>query len=35
MSWGAVLYIQGPPPEVREQIDKEVAKRTGGESGST
>jgi hypothetical protein len=21
MSWGAVLYIQGPPPEVRAQID--------------
>ena len=35
MSWGAVLYIQGPPPEVREQIDKEVSKRTGGEAGST
>lgn len=33
MSWGAVMYIQGPPPEVREQIDKEVSKRTGGESG--
>ena len=28
MSWGAVMYIQGPPPEVREQIDREVAKRT-------
>jgi hypothetical protein len=35
MSWGAVLYIQGPPPEVREQIDKEVSKRTGGEAGPT
>jgi hypothetical protein len=35
MSWGAVLYIQGPPPEVREQIDKEVSRRTGGEDGST
>src|SRR3712207_3940745 len=23
MSWGAVLYVQGPPPEVREQIDRE------------
>jgi hypothetical protein len=30
MSWGAVLYIQGPPPEVREQIDKEVSKQTEG-----
>jgi len=28
MSWGAVLYIQGPPPEVREQIDRETAKQT-------
>ena len=35
MSWGAVLYIQGPPPEVREQIDKEVSKRTGGEASPT
>ncbi len=26
MSWGAVLYVQGPPPEVREQIDRTVAK---------
>ena len=34
MSWGAVLYIQGPP-EVRKQIDKEVSKRTGGEAGPT
>ena len=34
MSWGAVLYIQGPPPEVRKQIDKEVSKRTG-EAGPT
>lgn len=33
MSWGAVLYIQGPPPEVREQIDKEVSKRKGGAGG--
>lgn len=30
MSWGAIMYIQGPPPEVRAQIDKEVSKRTGG-----
>lgn len=30
MSWGAVLSIQGPPPEAREEIDREVAKRTGG-----
>jgi hypothetical protein len=28
MSWGAVLYVQGPPPEVREQIDREAAKRS-------
>jgi len=33
MSWGSVLYIQGPPPEVREQIDKEVSKQSGGEGG--
>ena len=33
MSWGAVLYIQGPPPEVREQIDSEVSKRTEGGAG--
>ena len=26
MSWGAVLYVQGPPPQVREQIDREAAK---------
>ena len=26
MSWGAVLYVQGPPPEVREQIDRTMAK---------
>lgn len=26
MSWSAVLYIQGPPPDVREQIDKQIAK---------
>ena len=30
MSWGAVMYIQGPPPEVRKQIDEEVSKRTQG-----
>ena len=30
MSWGAIMYIQGPPQEVREQIDKEVSKRTEG-----
>lgn len=27
VSWGAVLYIQGPPPEVRAQIDKEASKQ--------
>jgi hypothetical protein len=35
MSWGAVLHIQGPPPEVREQIDREVSKQSRGEAGST
>ena len=25
MSWSAVMYIQGPPPEVREQIDQEIS----------
>ena len=33
MSWGAVLYVQGPPPEVREQIDREAAKRSRGRDG--
>lgn len=32
MSWGAVLYIQGPPPEVRKQIDSETAKQNKGDS---
>jgi len=27
MSWGGILYIQGPPPEVRAQIDREVSKQ--------
>jgi hypothetical protein len=27
MSWGAVLTVQGPPPEAREEIDREVARR--------
>lgn len=31
MSWSAVLSVQGPPPEAREEIDREVAKRTGKE----
>lgn len=35
ISWGAVLYIQGPPPEVREQIDKEMSKQAGGAGGPT
>ena len=30
ISWGSVMYIQGPPPEVRVQINKEVSKRAGG-----
>ncbi|MGH3089074.1 MAG: hypothetical protein ACRDSJ_17380 [Rubrobacteraceae bacterium] len=29
MPWGAVMYIQGPPPDVRKQIDQEMAKRRG------
>jgi hypothetical protein len=33
LSWGAVMYIQGPPPEVRKQIDEEVSKRTEGGAG--
>jgi hypothetical protein len=24
ISWSSVLYVQGPPPEVREQIDQET-----------
>lgn len=31
MSWGAVLYIQGPPPEVRAQINAETSKQQRGE----
>lgn len=27
MSWSAVLYIQGPPPEARAEIDKQMAKQ--------
>ncbi|MBA2691042.1 MAG: hypothetical protein H0U65_00925 [Rubrobacter sp.] len=34
MSWGAVLYIQGPPPEVRKQIDAETAKQSKGNSAN-
>ncbi len=34
MSWGGVLYVQGPPPEVRKQIDEETAKQArGGQRG--
>jgi hypothetical protein len=33
MSWGAVLYVQGPPPKVREQIDREAAKQARGGDG--
>ncbi len=33
MSWGGVLYIQGPPAEVRKQIDLENAKQTRGNGG--
>ncbi len=31
MSWSAVLYIQGPPPEAREEIDRQ----TSGEQGKS
>ena len=31
MSWGAVLYVQGPPAEVRKQIDLENAKQAKGQ----
>ena len=27
MPWSSVLYIQGPPPEVREQIDAEMPRQ--------
>lgn len=33
MSWGAVLTVQGPPPDAREEIDREVAKRAAEEKG--
>jgi hypothetical protein len=33
MSWGAVLYVQGPPPEVREQIDRAASGRAQGTGG--
>ena len=33
MSWGAVLYVQGPPPEVREEIDRENAKQARENGG--
>lgn len=33
MSWGAVLYVQGPPAEVRKQIDLENAKRAKEDGG--
>lgn len=34
MSWSSVLYIQGPPPDVRKQIDQEMAKRQGNSSAT-
>ena len=34
MSWGGVLYIQGPPAEVRKQIDLENAKQARGNGGT-
>ncbi|MGI8649469.1 MAG: hypothetical protein ACR2KW_03690 [Rubrobacter sp.] len=27
MSWGAIMYIQGPPPDVRAQIDKQTSNK--------
>ncbi len=33
MSWGSVLHVQGPPPDVRKQIDEEVAKQAQGGNG--
>ncbi len=30
MSWGAVLHVQGPPPDVRKQIDQEASKQQSG-----
>lgn len=24
MAWSSILYIQGPPPDVREQIDRQL-----------
>lgn len=33
MSWGGVLYVQGPPAEVREQIDRETANQSRGSNG--
>jgi hypothetical protein len=29
MSWGSVLHVQGPPSDVRKQIDQEAAKQQG------
>lgn len=29
MSWSSVLYIQGPPPEAREEIDRQLAEQEG------
>ena len=33
MSWGGVLYVQGPPAGVREQIDRETANQSRGSGG--
>lgn len=33
MSWGAVLYVQGPPADVRAEIDRENAKQARGSEG--
>ena len=33
MSWGGVLYVRGPPAEVREQIDRETANQSRGGNG--
>ncbi|MGH3146052.1 MAG: hypothetical protein ACRDTR_09655 [Rubrobacter sp.] len=29
MSWSSVMYIQGPPPEVRAQIDRAIPNQEG------
>lgn len=31
MSWSSVMYIQGPPPEVRAQIDRAIPDQEGSD----